>query len=109
MGSTNQDMVDAKKNGTTRGSGKSSPYKPNTGGRVTNWGDVDENVLSQCMDAITSNGDAALIGRSLDGGVLVLTVCAGAERIKFYAREGLEMTAHLQGIVNELGKKNLPS
>lgn len=86
----------------TTGTGKTSPYARSDNGRICDWGSVDSEVLAYCVDVVTRNGDALLLGRSMDGGVLVLTICAGTERIKFYAREGLEMSAHMQGISNQL-------
>jgi len=87
---------------STSGSGKTSPYNPNRGNGNVDWASVEGDAILDAIDAITRNGDAVLLSRSMDGGVLVATVCAGSERIKFYGKSAEEMTAHLQGIKREL-------
>lgn len=92
--------IDGRK--TTRGSGISSPYNPQRDGVSVDWGAVDAGSMFDCVDRVTRNGDAIIFGRSSDGGVLVITVCAGSERIKFYGRSGEEMDAHMEGITQAL-------
>jgi hypothetical protein len=84
------------------GSGKSSPYNPNRSNGNIDWASVEGDAIIDAIDAITRNGDAVLFSRSMDGGVLVATVCSGSERIKFYAKDAAEMTVHLQVIKREL-------
>jgi len=91
---------------TTSGSGKKSPYNPNSSNGDIGWSSVEVDAISDAVDAITRNGDAILFSRSMDGGVLVATVCAGSERIKFYGRTGQEMTLHLRGITVNLNARN---
>jgi hypothetical protein len=89
------DELSAKKGKGLSGSGKWSEYRqPNTGTRVS-WGGVDPLALASCVDAITSNGDALLLGSSRDGTVLVVTVCSGDERAKFYYRSSEEANGGL--------------
>lgn len=85
--------------GKASGSGKVSPYRPQRTDVSINWRDVDSETLSGCVGAVTNHGDAVLLGRSVDGGVLVLTICAGGERIKYYARTPAEMTKHMSDIL----------
>lgn len=92
------------KNGT-RGSGKSSPYRTQRDVSVVDWGDVDATTLSVAVGVIVGHGDAFLAGRSMDGGVLVLTICAGSERIKYYGRTAAEMTKHLVDIISALRER----
>lgn len=86
----------------TAGSGKTSPYNPRRDTADVDWGSVEGDAILDAIDAITRNGDAVLFSRSMDGGVLVATVCAGDQRIKFYAKSSEEMSSHLKGIKREL-------
>lgn len=92
--------------GKTSGSGKASPYRSQRADVGINWRDVDSETLCEFANAVTNHGDAALIGKSLDGGVLVLTICAGSERIKYYARTGAEMTKHMSDILVALFERS---
>ena len=98
-------MPKANRNSTS-GSGKQSVYRRSNVSTTCDWGSVGAEELSQAIDMVTEHGDALLFGRSMDGGVLVLTVCAGTERIKFYARSGKEMTGHLLDIIKSLTEKS---
>lgn len=81
--------------GTTSGSGKTTRYSRDVPTEAPRWGDVDGGRLCDALDALQSAGDAALLGTTRDGGTLVLTVCSGDERVKFYARTATEMDAHI--------------
>lgn len=48
------------------------------------WGDVDAVSILDALDACQSAGDALLLGATRDGGALVITVCSGDERFKYY-------------------------
>ncbi len=89
--------------GKVRGSGSKTQYRPQRAGSTVDWDDCDPAELAAAIVAVTHVGDALLVGRSVDGGVLVLTVCAGDQRIKYYARSGEEMTEHLKDIIKATG------
>lgn len=91
--------------GGTRGSGKASPYRAQRDISSVDWSDVDSTTLSVACGAVVNHGDAFLAGRSMDGGVLVLTICAGTERVKYYARTPAEMTKHLVDIIGALKER----
>lgn len=67
-------------------SGVRSKYQPSKPQSAIGWSIVDSSALHEAVDAVTTAGDAILISRTSDGAVLVVTICAGVERIKFYWR-----------------------
>lgn len=84
--------------GKTSGSGNVSRYAPKASATPARWADVDGGRLVDMLDALQSAGDAALLGATRDGGVLVLTVCSGDERAKYYAKNTQEMDAHIEEV-----------
>lgn len=87
-----------KPKGVTSGSGRTTRYNSVPTGKPARWGDVDGGRLTDMLDALQSAGDAALLGASRDGMVLVLTVCSGDERTKFYAKTAEEMDVHVAAV-----------
>lgn len=83
---------------TTSGSGRWSAYKPQLPETTVHWDEVSHGLLVECIFAVTRTGDALLLGATRDGGALVLTICSGDERVKFYAKSGEEMDSHLENI-----------
>lgn len=88
------------RNGKTSGSGKWSHYGSTRGKPEADWGSVDAALLLDAVRAITSAGDAVLLGVTRSGGTLVCTVCSGEERLKLYATSVEEMEQHLKGLVD---------
>lgn len=82
----------------TSGSGKRSKYTPRQVIGEVSWDASNPTLLTATVSALVEDGCAALFGRSRDGGTLVLTVCDGDERIKYYAASSQEMDGHLAGI-----------
>jgi len=86
--------------GKTSGSGQVSRYIRSKSTGLVSWADVDGGRLVDMLAALQSAGDAAIFGSTRDGGVLVLTVCSGDERAKFYAATAQEMDAHIQDVTS---------
>lgn len=81
--------------GKASGSGQKSRYSGARSTSPVRWGECDGSAVIACMDALQSAGDALLMGCSRDGNVLIITVCSGDERVKFYAKSAKEMNEHL--------------
>lgn len=92
-----------KKGGTSGNSGIRSKYRNSGDGGTVRWDSVDAAVLLAAVDAITEAGDAVVLARSSDGGVLSITVCTGPERVKFYSKDGLEANRTLLDISKAAG------
>lgn len=84
----------------TSGSGKWSRYAPPLAAECVSWADVEAQEVLAAISAVTAEGDAVLFSRTRDGGALVITVCAGDERVKLYATSVLLMAGHLQALAN---------
>lgn len=52
--------------------------------RVVSVGDTDANLLRDCIDAVTTSGDAIMFGRTQDGGALSVAVYCGGKRAVAY-------------------------
>jgi hypothetical protein len=65
------------------------------------WEEADKALLLQAIVEITSDGDAILLGSTRDGGSLVLTICSGDERIKFYMRTPEEIDSQLRELISQ--------
>ncbi len=63
------------------------------------WEEADNGLLIQVIVEVTHNGDAILLGSTRDGGSLVLTICSGDERIKFYMRTSEEIDSQLRELI----------
>lgn len=57
--------------------------RASNGGAVS-YGGVDGNVLRDCLEAVTGDGDAILFGKTSDGGALSVQVLSGGVATKFY-------------------------
>lgn len=88
-----------KTKGGTNGSGKTTKYQKATAGGTARWGLVDSALVTDMLDAIQRQGDAAIFGCTRDGGVLVLTLCSGEDRTKYYARTVDEMDVHMREVL----------
>lgn len=91
------DEKNAKRPGTS-GSGKTTRYRPQESKGSLRWADVNPLILVDALDALQSAGDALLCGATRDGGVLVLTICSGDERTKFYCSSASELDKSLLDI-----------
>lgn len=69
----------------TSGSGKWSKYNGQQGNGDATWGKVDASAIVAALVAVTDAGGALLLGKTRTGGALVITVCDGDDRIKFYS------------------------
>jgi hypothetical protein len=83
----------------TSGSGKWTKYTPKKEVVQVAWDEVNNALVSTAVAEVTRGGDALLFGATRDGGALVLTVCSGDERVKFYASTPEEMNSHLENII----------
>lgn len=84
----------------TGGSGRWSKYEARQSEANPHWDECDMQAISATVQAVTSDGDAVLFGQSADGGVLVLTVCSGSDRRKFYAKSADEMNSHMHTVTS---------
>lgn len=84
----------------TGGSGKWSKYTQKKAEVEADWSKVDMPTLFGAIVAITNAGGALLLGKTRDGGALVITVCEGDERAKFYATTREEAHEHLELITD---------
>jgi phage tail sheath gpL-like len=93
---------DVRTNGShvTSGSGQWSKYERKRAHTSITWGEVDAAAIGECVAAVTAAGDAILFGTTSDAGSLVITVCSGQRRIKFYATTAKEAAEHLAAIEN---------
>jgi hypothetical protein len=83
----------------TSGSGKWTTYASPKGSSTVEWAEVDQSLLAQAVCEITRDGDAILLGSTRDGNSLVLTVCSGDQRIKFYATSADEANSTLREVI----------
>jgi len=60
------------------------------------WGDVDAVVLRACVDALSSQGHAAMLSRTSDGGTLVAAFFVGGARPVKYFRQASECEAFMR-------------
>ena len=93
-------MTKPKKQGAS-GSGRWSSYKAKETVVRLDWGDVDSSLLASAIGEAVNGGDALLFGASRDGGVLVLTVCSGDERLKLYAKSIEEANELLNTVIKQ--------
>jgi len=84
----------------TSGSGRWSMYRPAERSAGPLWEHVRDHAILSALIEVTSHGAALLFGTTRDGGSLVVTLCDGDQRIKFYARTANEMTEHLLKIAD---------
>lgn len=93
-------MTKPKKQGTS-GSGRWSSYKSKEPVVRLDWGEVNSALLASAIGEAVNGGDALLFGASRDGGVLVLTVCSGDERLKLYAKSIAEADELLNTVIKQ--------
>jgi hypothetical protein len=86
-----------------------SKYRNNVTDSAANWSYADASELLEAVHACTEAGDAIMFAKSRDGGVLVVTLYSGDERIKFYWSNQLEVSAGLQRITNDAGTAQEPA
>jgi len=84
----------------TSGSNRWSEYNPHKNGSGPRWENVDEAAILVCITNVTNEGAALLFGKTRDGGSLVLTLCAGELRKRFYATTPDEMGVHLRELAD---------
>jgi hypothetical protein len=87
------------KKSATSGSGKWTKYTPKKTVEQVAWDECNSALIATAVCEVTRGGDALLFGATRDGGALVLTVCSGDERVKFYANAPEEMDTHLENII----------
>ena len=80
--------------------GKWTKYVPEPRAGGLTWADISQPLIGEVVQAVTRGGDAILLGTTRDGGALVLTVCSGDQRVKFYSSTELEAAAMLQKVLN---------
>lgn len=83
----------------TSGSGKWTKYDAKKPVTVIDWDEVNVSGISKTVQVVCRDGDAVLFGKSYDGGVLVLTICSGTDRRKFYGKSVAEMESHMHDII----------
>ena len=83
----------------TSGSGKWTKYVPEQASDQCHWDEVSAPLIGQLVAAVTRDGSAILLGTTRDGGAFCITVCAGDERIKFYARDGNELAGQIRNLI----------
>lgn len=64
------------------------------------WGDVDQTVLSNFIEAVTSEGNAVTFARTRDGGMMSLTVFDGDDKIRKYHDDPADMSALLDDFLD---------
>lgn len=80
--------------------GHRSAYVRKNATTAVRWEDVNGDLLVGMLDALQSVGDAALLGATMDGGALVICVCSGDDRIKYYPSSVEEATQTIGEITN---------
>lgn len=105
MTRVNDELANNKK-GALSGSGQWSEYRQSPANGPVSWRGVDHAAITACLDGVTSNGDAILFGGSRDGSILVVTICSGNERAKFYYRSAEEAGAGLFDIASIAEKRS---
>lgn len=78
---------------------KWTKYQPKKAANPLSWDEVSAPLIGELVGAVTRDGAAILLGTTRDGGALVVTVCAGDERIKFYASTPEEVASMLANLI----------
>jgi len=84
----------------TSGSNRWSEYNPHKNGDGPRWEAVDEAAILVALTNVTNAEGALLFGKTRDGGSLVVTLCAGELRKRFYATTPEEMAVHLRELAD---------
>jgi len=78
---------------------KWTPYSRREAKQKIAWDEVSAPQIGEVVAAVTRDGSAVLFGTTRDGGALVVTICAGDERIKFYASDPQEVADMIANII----------
>lgn len=85
-----------------KGNGAGSVYAILNGARSDrnlSYGQVDGDLLRECVERVTNRGDAVLFGRTSDGGALSVQILTGGKAEKFYVTDASELLELLQGLI----------
>ena len=89
----------AKQAGKKRSESKWTKYQPAPRENQCSWDEVSSSMIGEIVGAVTRGGDAILFGTTQDGGALVITICSGSERIKFYGSTEAEISTMMQRVL----------
>jgi hypothetical protein len=89
----------AKARSSSAGAGKWERYQHQQSHSHLEWGVLDAKLIGELVQEVTRSGDAVLLGTSRDGGTLVITICSGDQRIKFYASSAEQAESRLQELI----------
>jgi hypothetical protein len=64
------------------------------------WAEINNQLLRDCLCAVTSAGAAIMFGRTSDGGALSITVLDGEQRVKEYPHSVDDAEATLSWLVS---------
>ena len=67
---------------------------------VVSWEEVDGRLLKAAVCATTEDGCAIILSKTSDGGALSITLLAGPERVKKYAKDAQLAESILQELVS---------
>ena len=70
--------------------------------RGLSFGQIDGDVLRECVARVTARGDAVLFGRTGDGGALTVHILTGGKAEKFYVSDASELMELLTGLIAAL-------
>jgi len=62
------------------------------------WRDVSEDVLATCVDKVTQNGAALILGLTSDGGAYSVCVLSGQDKVREYPHSVAECEDLLRSI-----------
>lgn len=89
----------AKARSSSAGAGKWQRYQQKQSHSEVEWGVVSAQLIGELVQEVTRSGDAVLLGTSRDGGTLVITICSGDQRIKFYASSAEQAESQLRELI----------
>jgi hypothetical protein len=85
--------------GSNHGPSKYDGVNGSGSGRALSYGQIDGNLLRDCVEAITAAGDAILFGRTSDGGALSLHVLSNGSTIKLYPADASMLQESLESLI----------
>lgn len=88
----------------TRASGGYRAAAANRKGEDLQWSVVErlrDGIISDCVDAVTSAGDAVQFGRSRDGGAYSITLYTPAGRVVVWANTPAQAVEELETIIED--------
>lgn len=68
------------------------------------WGDVDPNLLSRAVCAVTGRGHALQFGHTRDGGSYVVRIVGDGEPRNEYIRPSEDISLYLTFLIEQYGK-----